>query len=77
MTIPDDLIDCLSPKGIWYYMRLRQFLDVGQRGKISFKRLAVNRVTGTKNNFLLEKFGFIRVEQGRGYNQANIYTILR
>lgn len=77
MTIPDDMIDVLTPKGIWYYLRLRQFLDVGQRGKLTFRKLAVNRATGSKNNFILEKFGFIRVEHNRGATHANIYEILR
>lgn len=77
MTIPDDLVKYVTPKGIWYYLRLREFCDVGQRKKITTRELKVNRTTAAKNNFVLQKFGFIKVETMRGYRKGNIYEILR
>ena len=77
MQIPDDLGTYVTPWGVWYYLQLRRHMEVGQTKRLTFKRLKVNRVSGTKNNWLLEKFGFIRVEQGRGKRNGNTYTILK
>lgn len=76
MQIPDELSQFVTPWGIWYYMRLRQFVEVGESRRLSFKKLKVNRVSGVKNNWLLEKFGFIKVEHEKG-KYGNIYTILK
>ena len=77
VKIPDDLIDVLSPSGVVYYIRLRRFIKVGQKKQISYRKLGVNRALATKNNFVLEKFGYLRFERGFGKNQPNTYEILK
>lgn len=77
MTIPDDLSEKLPPYGVWYYLRLREFLEVGQVGRLTFRKLRVNRMSGLRNNWLLQEFGFIKVKEGVGKRTGNTYKILR